>query len=112
MIYQLDKLKEMAEGDTDFIEAVMATFVDEVPADLIKLQAAIQVVDYNSIYKLAHKMKPNLELLGLEKARVNALEIEKSGKGKEHLDEIKKRFAELLEEVTLVTRQIEKDFDF
>ncbi|MBT8321152.1 MAG: Hpt domain-containing protein, partial [Eudoraea sp.] len=61
MIYSLDKINEMAEGDTDFIESVIAVFLDEVPQDLENLEAAIESKDYDKVYKLAHKIKPNVD---------------------------------------------------
>ncbi|MEP3380770.1 MAG: Hpt domain-containing protein, partial [Maribacter dokdonensis] len=34
MIYNLDKINEMAEGDQDFINSVISVFLEEVPEDL------------------------------------------------------------------------------
>ncbi|MGS0526845.1 hypothetical protein ACU8V7_18550 [Zobellia nedashkovskayae] len=31
MIYNLDKINEMAEGDEDFINSVISVFLEEVP---------------------------------------------------------------------------------
>ncbi len=38
MIYSLDKIKEMAEGDQDFIVSVVSVFLEEVPTDLEGLE--------------------------------------------------------------------------
>ena len=41
MIYNLDKINEMAEGDEDFIVSVVSVFLEEVPEDLEGLEKAI-----------------------------------------------------------------------
>ena len=38
MIYNLDKINEMAEGDEDFITSVISVFLEEVPEDLESLE--------------------------------------------------------------------------
>ena len=42
MIYNLDKLKEMADGDEDFVLSVITVFLEEVPQDLVELEKAIE----------------------------------------------------------------------
>ncbi|MEP1018835.1 MAG: Hpt domain-containing protein, partial [Maribacter dokdonensis] len=42
MIYNLDKINEMAEGDQDFINSVISVFLEEVPEDLEALENALQ----------------------------------------------------------------------
>ncbi|NJB70607.1 HPt (histidine-containing phosphotransfer) domain-containing protein [Saonia flava] len=112
MIYSLDKINEMAEGDTDFITSVISVFLEEVPADLEALEVAIEGKDYENIYKLAHKIKPNVDLLGMEQTRATALEIETLGKDPENELEIKERFPLLKKDVLQVISELEKDFDF
>ncbi|WP_345742078.1 hypothetical protein [Cellulophaga baltica] len=41
MIYSLDKINELADGDEDFIQSVVSAFLDEVPEDLEQLEVAI-----------------------------------------------------------------------
>ena len=41
MIYNLEKIKEMAEGDEAFIKSVISVFLEEVPGDLGELETAI-----------------------------------------------------------------------
>lgn len=112
MIYKLDKLKEMAEGDEDFILSVIAVFLEEVPADLRDLEAAIAASHYEQVYKLAHKIKPNVDLLGMEQARVMALEIETLGKNQGDMAQIRGRFPILKSDVEQVISELRKDFEF
>lgn len=110
MIYSLDKIKEMAEGDDDFIVSVVSVFLEEVPEDLKSLEEAIAQKDYEQAYKMAHKIKPNVDLLGMEQTRANALEIETLGKSEENFKEIEERFPLLKTDIQQVIAELKKDF--
>ncbi|MGW9685681.1 Hpt domain-containing protein [Flagellimonas sp. 2504JD1-5] len=111
MIYNLDKVNEMAEGDQDFITSVISVFLEEVPADLESLEKAIEERDFENMYKLAHKIKPNVDLLGMEQTRATALEIETLGKNTTSIDEIEKKFPLLKKDVLQVVSELKKDFN-
>lgn len=111
MIYSLDKLNEMADGDQDFINSVISVFLEEVPTDLEMLEQAIEKKDYPNVYQLAHKIKPNVDLLGMEQARANALEIETLGKKEGSGAEIESLFPLLQKDIHQVVSELKKDFD-
>lgn len=111
MIYSLDKLNEMAEGDDDFILSVITVFLEEVPQDLSDLEKAIQKRDYENVYKLAHKIKPNVDILGMEQTRAIALEIETLGKDQGNMDLIEIAFPALKKDIHQVISELRKDFD-
>jgi len=102
----------MAEGDQDFINSVISVFLEEVPQDLEDLEKAITNDDYDNVYKLAHKIKPNVDLLGMEQSRAVALEIETLGKSAEHKEEIQKKFPLLKKDILQVISELKKDFNF
>ncbi|TAI46628.1 Hpt domain-containing protein [Flagellimonas allohymeniacidonis] len=111
MIYSLDKINEMADGDNDFVISVISVFLDEVPTDLEGLESAVNNNDYESIYKLAHKIKPNVDLLGMEQTRATALEIETMGKNQASMSEIEQKFPLLKTDVLQVVSELKKDFN-
>ena len=111
MIYSLDKINEMAEEDEDFVTSVVSVFLEEVPADLDGLEKAIAERDYENVYKLAHKIKPNVDILGMEQTRARALEIETMGKSTASIEEIEEKFPMLKKDVLQVVAELKKDFD-
>lgn len=64
--YNLDEVKEMAGGDDDFVKVVVQTFLEEIPPDVQAMNEAISNGNSTLAYQYAHKMKPNLQLFGLE----------------------------------------------
>ncbi len=111
MIYSLDKINEMAEGDQDFINSVVSVFLEEVPEDLLALDKALAEDDYHQVYHLAHKIKPNVDLLGMEQTRAAALEMETLGKSESNMEEIKRIFPLLSADIHQVVSELKNDFD-
>ena len=102
----------MADGDQDFINSVISVFLEEVPQDLEDLEKAIGTLDFENVYKLAHKIKPNVDLLGMEQTRATALEIETLGKSPDNRAEIEQKFPLLKKDVQQVISELKKDFNF
>ncbi|MGI9550899.1 MAG: Hpt domain-containing protein [Aurantibacter sp.] len=111
MIYSLDKINEMADGDQDFINSVVSVFLEEVPQDLQDLEQALEQKNHEKVYQLAHKIKPNVDLLGMEQTRAAALEIETMGKNSASIDDIEKVFPILKTDIHQVVSELKKDFN-
>ena len=106
----MDKIKEMAEGDEEFIQSVISVFLEEVPEDLGGLETAVGTGDYQQIYQLSHKIKPNVDLLGMDHTRALALEMETMGRNQESLEGIRERFARFKKDVEQVISELKSDF--
>lgn len=106
----MEKIREMAEGDEEFIQSVISVFLEEVPEDLSGLEMAVTGGDYEQIYKLSHKIKPNVDLLGMEQTRILALELETMGKNEADLEGIRERFPRLKRDVEQVISELKSDF--
>ncbi|MFC4094615.1 Hpt domain-containing protein [Euzebyella saccharophila] len=111
MIYNLDKINEMAEGDEAFINSVISVFLEEVPHDLEELESALEQHNHDRVYKLSHKIKPNVDLLGMEQTRATALQLETMGKDKASMEEIRSLFPMLKKDIHQVVEELKKDFD-
>ncbi|MFS4467624.1 Hpt domain-containing protein [Maribacter sp. 2210JD10-5] len=111
MIYSLDKINEMADGDEDFINSVITVFLEEVPDDLEALETALEEKNYEQVYKMAHKIKPNVDLLGMEQTRAVALEIENLGKNEANMGDIQTLFPILKTDIHQVIGELKNDFN-
>ena len=63
--YSKESLSEIAGGDQEFMAIVAKTFLEEIPPDLKAMEEAIENNNRELAYQFAHKMKPNLEMFGL-----------------------------------------------
>ncbi len=73
--YSIESLKEIAGGDEEFMLIIAKTFLEEIPPDLKAMEEAIINNNRELAYQFAHKMKPNLEMFGLNLGKdITALE--------------------------------------
>lgn len=63
--YSVNNLKEIAGDDPEFMAVVAQTFLQEIPPDLAALEEAIGNDNKELAYQFAHKMKPNIEMFGI-----------------------------------------------
>lgn len=64
--YAIESLKEISGDDPEFMKVVAQTFLEEIPPDLASLEEAIINDNKELAYQFAHKMKPNLEMFGID----------------------------------------------
>lgn len=87
-IYDLSQLEELAGGDDDFVNSMVATFLEHTPAQLEDLKKARQEGDLVTMGKLAHKIKPNIDMFGLSQISGTIRELEELGKDEDDKPEI------------------------
>jgi len=64
--YSIDSLKEIGGDDPEFMKVVAQTFLEEIPPDLNALVEAVENDNKELAYQFAHKMKPNIEMFGVD----------------------------------------------
>ncbi|WP_300568926.1 Hpt domain-containing protein [Flavobacterium sp.] len=108
--YNLAKVYAISDDDKDFVLQIVNLFVEEVPADVQQIRVGIKAKDYPYAYGFAHKVKPTLDLLGMEAAHEEILQIEQWTKNEGKKKEIKEIYKSLSERVDSALAEIKKDF--
>ncbi len=111
MQYNLDKLNELSGGDMDFILSILTVFVEETPQDLADLKLAIEVEAYDAMYQNAHKIKPNVDLLGMDETTAHILSIETEAKTNKNLSRIEKLFPKVETSIQECIEQLKENFN-
>ena len=86
-VYSIENLKEVMGDDPEFIAVVVQTFLDEIPPDLEGLKAAVAEGDRKRAYGFAHKMKPNIEMFGVDLMK-NIRSIETWSRSSKDIDSV------------------------
>ena len=110
MNYNLDKVKELADGDEDFVNSVIGVFVAETPDDVNNLRESIDSVNFEMIYQNAHKIKSNVAFFSMDLAKEIVLKIEAEAKGSKNIESIKLLFAELEDIINITIIELEVKF--
>lgn len=107
--YKLDRVREMADNDEDFVMALAAAFIEEVPEDAERLRKSVPAKDFYETYQAAHKMKPTIDLfeLGVLDALI---EVQDWGKFEEGDKNVEAQLQKVLTAVENATNEIKSDF--
>ncbi|GLB48973.1 Hpt domain-containing protein [Neptunitalea lumnitzerae] len=109
-MYNLTKIEELSGGDEDFIVSVVTLFIEEVPEDMQKIEEGIAEKDYHKVYQNAHKIKPNVDLVGLDVAFQAILEIEQSARAENH-EEVVAKYEVIYKEITTAIADLKRDYN-
>lgn len=109
--YNLSKVYEISEDDTDFVVEVLKLFVREVPSDLLQMKEAINEKKHLEAYSFAHKIKPSLDLLGMTIAYEDNICIENWTRENGKKKEIKDTYKSLEQHIEKAVKEIKKDFN-
>lgn len=107
--YDLKDVIEMAGGDEDFLKVIVQTFLEEIPPDVKSMNEAIENGNPSLAYQYAHKMKPNLQLFGLNLME-QILTIEAWSKGTAKEAVARESGERIATRVNLAQHQLKKDF--
>ena len=78
--YNLTGLKEMAQGNDDFVKNMINVFLEHTPPILEEINQSFKKGDLKKVGELAHQIKPSVDLMGIESLYNVIREVEKKGK--------------------------------
>lgn len=108
--YNLDSVKEMAGGDDDFLKIVVQTFLEEIPPDVAAMKESIAEGNAKLSYQYAHKMKPNLQMFGLNLLQ-EIKNIEAWSNGNKSKTDIQPSIDKVIATVTRAAEELKRDFN-
>ncbi|WP_298533160.1 Hpt domain-containing protein [uncultured Algibacter sp.] len=107
--YKLLRVKELADNDEDFIAALAAAFLEEVPMDAERLKTAVAEGDFYNAYQAAHKMKPTVDLFELG-VLDTLIEVQDWGKFEKKDLDVTEQLAIVISAVEKASAEIKSDF--
>ena len=108
--YKLFRVRELADGDQDFINVLAQTFLEEVPVDAQALKEAVENKNYLASYQTAHKMKPTIDMFELGVLQ-DLIEVQDWGKYEKADVDILPKLEIVLTAVELASQEIRSDFN-
>lgn len=108
--YNLSKVYALSDNDPEFVNQILTLFVAEVPEDLSQIKEGIKKKDHKHVYAYAHKIKPTLDLMGLNVAFEEILQIEAWAKAEGKKKNIEETFKSVKNQVKDAVKEIKKNF--
>jgi CheY-like chemotaxis protein len=75
-LYDLSKLNEIARNNKAFIDKMLKLFIDQIPSAVEEIQAAYLIKDFDIIKRVAHRIKPSIDNMGITSLTTVVREIE------------------------------------
>jgi len=76
MPFTLDKLSQYVGGDVGEIKEMISLFLETIPLDINQLPSLAENHEWQSIYKIAHKVKPSFDVFAMDDILVDIKNIE------------------------------------
>jgi PAS domain S-box-containing protein len=77
-LFDLSQLHIIAKGNQGFVEKMKKLFVEQTPVAIKEIKSAYVEGDYQKISKIAHRIKPSIDAMGIVSLKNEILEIESS----------------------------------
>ena len=109
--YNLSKVYAISDNDVDFAKQIVVLFTEEVPVEVKNIKEGLKNKEHNKVYHAAHKIKPTLDLLGMDLAYEDVIAIENWSRAEGKKKEIKDVVKSLKEKIKEAIRELKKDFN-
>ena len=108
-LFSLVKLEEIAKGNQQFIDKMLRLFIDQVPDSVTEIKRAYKEQDYQAVRKVAHRIKPTIDIMEIISLKKEIRDIEKDAERDQssiklqslirHLDEVIGKVTDELKEL-------------
>ena len=109
--YNLSKVYNLSDNDPEFVLQIISLFVTDIPDDLTYIEQGILLKDYKMARSYAHKIKPTFDLMGMNQAYEEILQIEAWASREGKRKEINATFESIKIQVEKAIKEIKKNFD-
>jgi len=107
----LGYLDIMSDGDDDMKKTMLEMLLDEMPAEVQKMQEVLANSDWEELGKVSHKMKSTLAFIGSSTLTDNNAQLELNCKNNENLDQNATLVSIIAEQYALVAPELKAAFD-
>ncbi|MDN3642955.1 PAS domain S-box protein [Lutimonas halocynthiae] len=101
-LYDLTKLEDIAKGNQKFIDKMLRLFITQVPDSVFEIKTAYQAGDFEKIKKIAHRIKPTIDIMEIVSLKNDIRDMEKNAEiyqSSERLENLINHLDDVIEEV-------------
>jgi DNA-binding response OmpR family regulator len=109
--YSLDKIKEVASGNDEFIEKMITIFVKNTPNLVQNMHVGLQMGDYDQIYSMAHQLKPSIDLMEIQEIAQVIRNIEECSRNRMDIDSLSDKIDHVDTVLAEVVKQLKIEFN-
>lgn len=111
LYYNLSKVYAISDNDVEFAKQIVTLFIEEVPVEMKNIKGGLKEKDHLKVYHAAHKIKPTLDLMGMDLAYEDVVAVETWSRAEGKKKEIKEIVKSLKEYISKTVKELKKDYD-
>lgn len=108
--YDLKQLEELSDGSSEFVIEIVKVFLSDVPKQLNNLRLSFNKNDFDELTRIAHKLKPSIDLLGITSLTEDIRIIEGYSKNGTHINELSNLIVNVQTTLNKTTEELKADF--
>jgi HPt (histidine-containing phosphotransfer) domain-containing protein len=105
-LYSLSQLESLSGGDEVFINKMVDMFLELTPQTITVLRESFETDELEILSAAAHKIKPTIDMMGIETIKQSIRDLEQYGKNRSHLDLIPNLLTEVCDTLDNVVEQL------
>lgn len=109
--YDLAQLRELAGDSEEFVIEMVSAFLEHGPSQIEEINDAMKTLNYIEVGRAAHKIKPTLDLMGVESLEKVIRKIEQYGKNEENLNELPALIKTVNDEIVEVFSEMKLEYE-
>lgn len=108
-LYNITQLLTICRNDQVYVKKMISLFIEQSELSLSQITEAYKSKDLNTVHSVSHRIKPNLDLMGIELLREPVRFIEKQSKEQKDSEELSKQIVYLNFILNKVIRQLKEE---
>lgn len=109
-LYDLSFLMKLSNGDKEFIQEMVSTFLEMMPEYLANSEKYLDKGNMDALSQETHKFIPGVSFLGVKSMEADLMKLEDLTKKKENLEEVPVLFGNVKASLELLGAQFKQDF--
>ena len=81
--YSLEQIKKISAGNSEFLDKMIQVFLEETPAQIKQMKELLEQNDFYRVGRLAHKMKPTIDMFDMVDLKTIIRELESESKNED-----------------------------
>lgn len=110
-LYDLKQLEELSSGNNEFIIEIISIFLSDAPKQLDEIKHSFDENNFDELTRLAHKLKPSIDLLGINAIAKDIRVIEGYSKNGTHINELSNLIENVHITINKTIEELKFDFD-
>ncbi len=108
--YDLKQLEELSSGSNEFVLEIVKVFLAEVPKQLKNIKVSFNENNFDELTRIAHKLKPSIDLLGINALTKDIRVIEGYSKNGANINELSNIIVNVHTVLNKTTEELKSDF--